>query len=50
MDLSANQDEVTEMEIFQVEFDKDGQAWRLRTNEEKYWSLEAAQGIQAKSA
>ena len=48
VDLSANQDDddLTDRETFQLEFDKNAELWRLRTADNKYWSLEAASGIQ----
>lgn len=48
VDPTANQDdEVTDRETFQIEFDKKLEQWRVLTYENKYWSLEAASGIQA---
>lgn len=48
VDCSANQDneELSDREIFQIEFDKKSSNWRVRTSDNKYWSLEAASGIQ----
>jgi len=48
-DLSANQDEITDSETFQIEYDKASKQWRLRTcdPQNEYWSLEQASGIQA---
>ena len=45
VDLTANQDELSDKETFQMEFDKTGKKWRFRTCENKYWSLESANGI-----
>lgn len=47
VDLTANQDELSDKETFQVEYDKPTDQWRIRTCDNKYWSLEAASGIQA---
>ena len=48
IDVSANQEsEWTDKETFQLESDKKGDQWRVRTADNKYWSLEAASGIQA---
>jgi fascin 1/2 len=47
VDLTANQDERSDKETFQIEFDKRSNGWRMRTCDNKYWSLEAASGIQA---
>ena len=46
IDLTANQDELSDRETFQCEFDKQSEQWRFRTTDNKYWSLEAASGIQ----
>jgi len=50
IDVSANQDtaisEWGDKETFQLESDK-GNKWRVRTSDNKYWSLETASGIQA---
>lgn len=47
IDVSANQDsEVTDKETFQLEMDKRSKQWRVRSADNKYWSLEAASGIQ----
>ena len=47
LDLSANQEEVTDKETFQVEFDAESSKWHIRTAENRFWSLEQASGIQA---
>lgn len=48
VDPTANQeDEVTDRETFQLEFDRKAEQWRIRTADNKYWSVEAASGIQA---
>jgi len=47
IDVTANQDELSDKETFQVEFDKKTGQWRVRTVEDKYWCLEQASGIQA---
>ena len=44
--MTANQDEVSDKETFQVEYDRKTQKWRVRTSNDKYWSLEHASGIQ----
>eukprot|EP00918_Siedleckia_nematoides_P086198 GHVU01189753.1.p1 GENE.GHVU01189753.1~~GHVU01189753.1.p1 ORF type:complete len:511 (+),score=69.79 GHVU01189753.1:237-1769(+) len=48
VDLSANQDneELTDREIFQLEYDKKNDGWRFRTVDNKFWCLEQASGIQ----
>lgn len=48
VDPTANQeDELTDREMFQLEFDRKAEQWRVRTADNKYWSIEAASGIQA---
>ncbi|GAB1608309.1 protein singed-like [Argonauta hians] len=47
VDVSANQEEVTDQETFQLEFDKNSKKWAIRTVNNTYWSVEAAYGIQA---
>jgi fascin 1/2 len=46
IDLTANQDELSDRETFQCEYDKQSNQWRFRTTDNKYWSLESASGIQ----
>ncbi|MRA75663.1 hypothetical protein GH890_29830, partial [Bacillus thuringiensis] len=52
LDVTANQDEATDTEIFQVELDKKAQAHcRIRTCQNTLWVLDAASsGIQTGSA
>ncbi|XP_014674310.1 PREDICTED: protein singed-like [Priapulus caudatus] len=50
VDLSANQEELTDTEIFQIERVKTSKKWLIRTKQDKYWSLESGGGIQAKSS
>ena len=48
VDPTANQDEErTDRETFQLEFDRKSEMWKIRTADNKYWSVEAASGIQA---
>ncbi|KAH8037411.1 hypothetical protein HPB51_009966 [Rhipicephalus microplus] len=47
VDVTANQDEVSDHETFQLEWDKETGRWFVRTMQDKYWSLESSSGIQA---
>ncbi|XP_013420441.1 fascin [Lingula anatina] len=46
VDLTANQDDVTDKESFQIEFDKKTKCCRFRTVDNKFWTIGNANGIQ----
>lgn len=47
IDVTANQEEVTDRETFQLEFDKAHQRWSMRTVDNKYWEQHSNGGLQA---
>ncbi|KAG8039574.1 hypothetical protein G9C98_008217 [Cotesia typhae] len=47
VDVTANQDEISGHETFQLEFDRVTKRWYVRTMQDRYWTLEAGGGIQA---
>jgi len=47
VDVTANQDEISDDEMFQLEFDVGTSRWYIRTMKDKYWTLETQGGIQA---
>ncbi|GFT60095.1 protein singed [Nephila pilipes] len=47
VDVTANQDEISDHEIFQLEYDIPSKKWCIRTMQDKYWSLQSSSGIQA---
>jgi len=47
VDVTANQEEISNDESFQLEFDQDSQKWFMRTMQDKYFSLQSGGGIQA---
>ena len=46
VDLSAKQDEVTDCEIFQLEFHKKSSQWRFRSSSDILWSVAPSGGVQ----
>ncbi|XP_021950960.1 protein singed isoform X2 [Folsomia candida] len=48
VDVTANQDEISSFETFQLEFEPKSKKWYVRTMQDKYWTVvEATGGIQA---
>jgi len=47
VDVTANQEEISEHETFQLEFDAESGGWFLRTRQDKYFSLQPSGGVQA---
>lgn len=47
VDVTANQDEISDYETFQLEFDWNTKRWYIRTMQDRYWTLETGGGIQA---
>ena len=45
--MTANQEEISDHETFQMEFDSGSKQWYLRTMQDKYFSLQSGGGIQA---
>lgn len=45
--LAANQEDETDLETFQMEFDKETRKCTFRTSQGKYWALVAHGGIQS---
>ena len=50
IDVTANQDEISDHETFQLEYDAATGRWYIRTMGDRYWTLETAGGIQASSS
>lgn len=47
VDVTANQEEISDHETFQLEFDDMSKRWYIRTMQDKYFTLQPAGGIQA---
>jgi len=50
IDVTANQDEISDHQTFQLEYDASTGRWYIRTMGDRYWTLETAGGIQASSS
>jgi len=50
IDVTANQDEISDFETFQLEYEPVSKKWYIRTMQDKYWTVvEQTGGIQASS-
>jgi hypothetical protein len=49
VDVTANQEEISNCETFQLEFEESSKSWYIRTMQDKYWSLSPSAGVQANS-
>jgi len=47
VDVTANQEDISDDEVFQLEYEAGLGRWYLRTMKDKYWTLETQGGIQA---
>jgi len=47
VDVTANQEEISDHETFQIEWEPSSDAWYIRTMQDKYFSLQAGGGVQA---
>lgn len=45
--MTANQDEISDHETFQLEYEPKSGGWYVRTMQDKYWTVEGTGGIQA---
>jgi len=48
VDVTANQEEISDHETFQLEYDDKSKRWYMRTMQDKFFTLGGAGGIQAK--
>ena len=49
VDVTANQEEISDHETFQMEYDDSTGGWYLRTMQDKYFVVGAGGGVQANS-
>ena len=47
VDVTANQDEISDYETFQLEYEPISNRWYIRTMQDRYFTLQAGGGIQA---
>lgn len=47
VDVTANQDEISDHETFQLEFEASTGRWYIRTMQDKYFTVQPGGGIQA---
>ncbi|CAB4066789.1 FSCN1 [Lepeophtheirus salmonis] len=47
VDVTANQDEISDYETFQMEYEQGSRRWYIRTMQDKYFTVQTGGGIQA---
>ena len=47
VDVTANQEEISDHETFQLEYDDMSKRWYIRTMQDKYFTQQSGGGIQA---
>ena len=47
VDVTANQEEISDHETFQMEFDTPSKRWYMRTMQDKYFTLQPGGGVRA---
>ena len=47
VDVTANQEEISDHETFQMEYDTPSKRWYMRTMQDKYFTVQGGGGVQA---